>query len=221
MKSLHLALVIAILILPASAAIAVTFDFDTGTPTLRTGQGTPFNQTSEGLIVHFSSPGDQFGPAYSIQTDVSTQFHLSQFSGHYIYPNSLTMNFLDMEFSKPLESISMTFATADFQQVEVPTTVQLNAFANSSMLEPVGSAAAHGTYASDTMPMGTISFSSATKFNLVRIGIPFQPMGATDFLVDNVIVATAPPPVPDASTLLLFATGVLPVAGLLLRRRTT
>lgn len=59
---------------------------------------------------------------------------------------------------------------------------------------------AHGTYAGDTMPMGTLSWSSGGQpFNLVRIAIaPNQPQGASDFLVDNVsvIVVATPTPTP-------------------------
>jgi hypothetical protein len=85
----------------------------------------------------------------------------------------------------------LTFATADFQQVEVPTTLQLTAYRDATGTPPVGTATAHGTYAGDTMPMGTLSFSSgAQPFNVIELVIPFQPQGATDFLVDNITVTT-------------------------------
>lgn len=172
---------------PAACQAVVTFDFDSGTPALTTGQNTPFDQASGGLTAHFSSPS---GLAFSVQSDASTGFHLSQFSGHYLFDNSLNANALDILFSQPVTSISLRFATADFQQVEVPTTIQVTAYMNSTTTPAVGSATAHGTYASDTMPMGKLSFTSAGQpFNLVRIAIPPQPLGASDFLVDNIGVA--------------------------------
>jgi hypothetical protein len=175
---------------PAGHARAqtVTFDFDTGVPALSIGQNTPFDQSWSGVIAQFSSPGG--GGAYSVQSDASTGYGMSQFSGKYMWPNTLDRSFLDIHFSQRLSSITLVFATADFQQVEIPTTIQLTAYVDSTATPAVGSATAHGTYAGDTMPMGTLSFSSGTPFNLVRIGIPFQPLAAPVFLVDNITVTT-------------------------------
>ncbi len=176
------------LVMPSAGQTTVTFDLDTATPALAIGQNIPFDQTSGGVTAHFSSPS---GLAFSIQTDASTGFHLSQFSGRYLFDNNQNANALDILFSQPVTSISLKFATADFQQVEVPTTIQLTAYLNSATNPAVGPAAtAHGTYVvSDTMPMGTLSFTSAGQpFNLVRILIPPQPLGAAAFLVDNISV---------------------------------
>jgi hypothetical protein len=192
MRMAPLLLVLAVIVSrsPGSASAAtVTFDFDTGTPTLSTGQNIPLDQTAGGLSAHVSSPQ---GGAFSIQTDASTQFRLSQFSGHYLYDNNLNRNFLDITFSEPVESITFTFATADFQQVEVPTTIQLTAYRGATGTQPVGTTTAHGEYAGDTMPMGTLSFNSrAQPFDVVELVLPFQPQGATDFLVDNITVTTS------------------------------
>src|SRR5690242_19765272 len=108
---------------PASSAKAqtVTFDFDTGSPTLTRGQNIPFDQTVGGVTAHFSSPS---GAAFSIQTDTSTGWKMSQFSGNYLNDNNLNRNALDIKFSQTVTKITLTFATADFQQVEVPTTMQ-------------------------------------------------------------------------------------------------
>jgi uncharacterized protein (TIGR03437 family) len=191
------------LVLPglAFSQSTATFDLDNATPALTNGLNTPFDQTSAGVTAHFSSPS---GLAFSIQSDASTGFHLSQFSGHYIYDNNLNANALDISFSRPVTSISLKFATADFQQVEVPTTIQVTAYMNSATNPSVGSATAHGTYVvSDTMPMGTLSFTSAGQpFNLVRISIPFQPLGASDFLVDNIRVVLVRTPYTDEAAYL-------------------
>lgn len=176
---------------PANAQ-TVTFDFDTGMPALATGQNIPFDQTSGGVTAHFSSPS---GSVFSVQTDVSTGWTMSQFSGKYLYDNNLNRNALDIQFSQPLTKITLTFATADFQQVETPTTIQLTAYLDSTATPAVGSATAHGTYGHDTMPMGTLTFDSGGRpFNLVEIVIPFQPLGASDFFVDNIAVTTATVP---------------------------
>jgi uncharacterized protein (TIGR03437 family) len=175
---------------PAASQSTVTFDFDSGIPALARGQTTPFDQTSSVLTAHFSSPT---GASFSIQSDTSTGFKLSRFSGNYIYQNDLNRDPLDIKFSQAVQSITLTFATADFQQVEVPTTLQLTAYVDSTSAPAVGSTTAHGAYGSDTMPMGTLTFSAGGQsFNLVEIVIPFQPLGAADFFVDNIRVALSP-----------------------------
>ncbi len=173
---------------PAVSAQPVTFDFDTGVPPLSTYQSLPIDQTAGGLTASFSS----FGDGYSIQTDQSLQFHMSQFSGHYLYPNSLFTGPLEIHFSRKVTSITLTFATSDFQQVEVPTTIKLSAYVGSTTSTAIGSASAHGTYGPDTMPMGTLAFSSATPFDVVKIEIPRAPSAASNFLVDNVVVEPIP-----------------------------
>ncbi len=172
-----------------AGAATVTFDLDTGAPTLSTGQSIPLDQTVSGVTAHMSSPS---GPVFSIQTDASTGWKMSQFSGHYLYDNNLNMNPLDIAFSQEVNSITFTFATADFQQVEVHTTIQLTAYLNSTGTPAVGTTTAHGTYAGDTMPMGTLTFDAGSQsFNLVEIVIaPGQPLGASDFFVDNITVNT-------------------------------
>lgn len=187
--------IVALSVWPALSgnAVTVTFDFDNGTPALFRGQSTPFDQTSSEVSAHFSSPTLGAG-GFSVQSDASTQYHLSQFSGQYLWPNSVYNPALDIQFGQQLSSITFTFATADFQQVEVPTTVQLTAYADSTAAPPVGSATAHGTYAGDTMPMGSLTFSSVHPFNVVEITIPYAPQAASGFLVDNVTVTTTTAP---------------------------
>jgi hypothetical protein len=193
MRNRFFALFLAVLGISLSCPVAaqtVTFDFDTGTPALFIGQGLPLDQTSLGITAHFSSP---LGSGFSVQTDATTTYRLSQFSGHYLWPNGLDTRFLDIQFSQQLTSITLTFATADFQQVEVPTTIQLTAYVDSTGTAAVGSVTAHGAYAGDTMPMGTLTFSSSVPFNVVRLEIPYQAQAASGFLIDNITVATVPP----------------------------
>lgn len=174
------------LTLPAWAATA-NYDFDNCSPRLTPGMSTPLNQTCNGIYAHFSSTHDGYlGGGYSIQTDGTTGWHMSQFSANYLVPNGLDPGRLDISFSQVLTAITFTFATADFQQVEVPTTIQLDAYMDSTL---VGSQQAHGTYGSDTMPMGTLTFDSGGRpFNRVEVWIPWQPLGSTDVLLDNIVV---------------------------------
>ncbi len=183
----------------SAEALTVTFDFDTGTPPLSAGIGTPLDQTKTGVSAHFSSPSDSIGQGYSVQNAGTTFWTLSLFSGNYLIPNSVFKSFLDIKFSQQLTAITLDFATADFQQVEVPSPLQVTAYENSTAT-PIGSATAQGTYGGDTMPMGTLSFNSGGKpFNLVELGLPFYPNGASDFLVDNITVTVAPAPTPTAT----------------------
>ncbi len=177
-------------VLPATCALAqpVMFDFDTGTPPLSVGQVIPFEQTSGGVTARFSSAG---GPAFSIQTNASTGWRMSMFSGKYLYDNNLDRSVLTIEFSRTLTAITLTFATADFE-IEVPSNLQLTAYLDSRQSPPVGSATAHGSYIGDTMPMGALSYDSGGRpFNLVEITVPFQTGGATTFFLDNIAAKPA------------------------------
>ncbi|MBI1850565.1 MAG: hypothetical protein HYR85_09500 [Planctomycetes bacterium] len=164
-----------------------TFDFDTGTPALFTGQGIPFDQTASGVTAHFSSPE---GLAFSTQSDSSTQWHMSQFSGLYLYANNQNRNHLDVQFDHALTHVTLTFATSDNHQTELTTLLQLSAFMDSTSNPPVGVVTARGTYGSDTFPMGTVTFISTAPFNLIELVLPYQPLGVTAFFVDNIAVTT-------------------------------
>lgn len=172
------------------AAQSVTFDLDSGVPALVSGVNLPVQQTTAGLTARFAAAPGSGG--FSVQDQGTTGYVLSLFSGHYLLANGLGTNTLDITFTRPVTSVALAFATADFQQVETPTTVLLTAYATAAGTAQVGTATAHGTYASDTMPMGTISFDSGgAPFEMVEVSIPFQPLGSSIFLVDNVVVAPA------------------------------
>lgn len=179
----------------AVPSITVTFDFDTAVPPLLTGQSTPFEQMSGGVTAYFNPPS---GPAtFSVQSYDTTFFTLPQFSGKYLMQNKLSMTKLNILFSHQLTRITLTFATTDYHgvgEVEEPTAIKLTAYVDSAGVSPVGSATARGTFpANYTFPQGTLSFNSGGKaFNLVVIEIVFQPGGGSNFLVDNIIVTTAP-----------------------------
>jgi len=176
-----------VLAFTASAGATVTFNFDTGTPTLSTGQNVPLDQTSGGVTAHFSSPS---GMAFSVQSNATTSYTLSQFSGNYLWPNSMNRNRLDIKFSEHLSGITLTFATIEYHDPGgTPSSIQLTAYENSTATPPVGSATAYGSnIIGDSYPQGALSFTSAQPFNLVEIVVLNQPQGATEFLADNITV---------------------------------
>lgn len=167
---------------------AATFDFDTGTPTVVATMGMPASQTKDGVTAYFSAGG---GSGWSVQSDATTQWRLSQFSGNYLDPTSLTPGYMVIGFSQSISTVTFSFCTADFQQVEIPTTVRTDAYQDAISNPIIATATAHGTYGGDTMPMGTMQLSSATAFNTIKVWIPWQANGASDFLVDNITVTTA------------------------------
>src|SRR5436305_6414201 len=163
MKARHL-LTIALVCAPFTAhAASITFDFDTGAPALIAGQGLPVDQTVSGLTASFSPPG-----GFSVQNETTTGYTFSVFSGLYLNPNSLLPGPLDIAFSQPITSISFVYATANFQEVEVPSTIQLTAFSDALKTDTIGSQTGHGTYGGDTKPTGLLSFSSVTPFSFVE-----------------------------------------------------
>ena len=166
-------------------AQTATFDFDTGTPALSGGQSTPFDQTASGVTARFSAA---LGGGYSVQSDSTTGWKMSRFSGNYLYPNSLMTGSLDIKFSRQLTSISLTFGTLDFQQAELTTPIKLTAYKQLDGTT-VGSMTASGKYIGDTMPEGVLTFNSGVQtFDEVQIDIPPQPLAASNFVLDNIIV---------------------------------
>ena len=167
---------------PPALAQTATFDFDTATPTLATGQFVPFDQTVEGFTAHFSADSEGF----SVQDYLSTFLNLSLFFGNYIYPNE-DDGILEVQFSQQITNLVLDFATTERIPFATPTPVRLIAYTNSTATPPVGSTTLAGTYfGGNALPMGTLTFNSATPFNLIVLNI--QPGGASGFMVDNISV---------------------------------
>lgn len=170
----------------------VSFDFDTGSPTLFEGHNTPFNQTSGGVAAFFSSPSDP--AAFSIQSYETTFYTLSQFSGNYLFDNKIVRDTLELSFSQPISTITLTFATVEFYgagHVDEPSFMKLTAYKD-TLGSLVGSATAQGTVSNNIYPQGTLSFTGdGQSFNLIRIEMLFQQPGGTDYLIDNITVTTA------------------------------
>jgi hypothetical protein len=163
----------------------IVFDFDNGTPALAATQATPFNQTLNGLTASFSSPSDP--AAFSVKSLDAESLTLSRFSGKYLYDNKPSQDILDIKFSSELAAVNFTFATIEHQSggITVPSDILITAYKNTGL---VGSNKTHGLFSSDSYPQGMVFFSAGMPFNWIRISIPTQTSGTTDFLVDNIIV---------------------------------
>ena len=166
----------------AGAPQTAVFDFDSGVPLLSVYQGLPRYQTVNDVTARLTGP-------FSVQSDTTTGWNMSQFSSQYLTANSLPA-VLDITFSQYITSVDFVFSTGDFPPIETPSLLQLTAYTNSVTTPAVGTATARGAYGADTMPMGTFSFASAEPFNIVRIQMaPGQPSGL--FQLDNISVLTA------------------------------
>jgi hypothetical protein len=163
------------------------FDFDAGAPILEASQVTPFTQTLNSLTASFSSPSDP--DAFSVKSYDTEGLKLSKFSGKYLYDNKPTRDILDIKFSGEIIAVTFTFATIEHQSeaITVPSDILITAYRNTNL---AGSNRTYGSFSSDSYPQGMLSFSSGMSFNWIRISIPSQTSGTTDFLVDNIIVTT-------------------------------
>lgn len=180
---------------PPTTPSTSIFDFDTGSPSLPTGKSTPFDQTSSGVTAHFSSPSDP--AAFSVQNYNTTFLTLPQLSNNYLYQNNLLKTSLHVRFSREITGITLSFATTDYHgvgEVEEPTAIKLTAYMDSMGTPAVGSATARGVFPEGyTYPQGTLSFDSGGQpFNMVEIGLLYQPKGGTSFFIDNIVVTTLP-----------------------------
>ena len=169
----------------------VTFDFDTGSPLLTATQGTPFNQTLNGLTASFSSPSDS--NAFSVKDLGIESLRLSKFSGKYLYDNKPSRDILDIKFSENVIDARLTFATIENKSgvITVPSNILITGYRNTNL---VGSNQTVGTFSSDSYPQGTLYFYAGLPFNWIRISIPSQTSETTDFLVDNIIVSVVSKP---------------------------
>jgi hypothetical protein len=174
-----------------SSTKPIAFDFDTDSPPLAAGQGTPFNQTLNGLTASFSSPSDP--AAFSVKSYDPESLKLSQFSGKYLYDNKPSRDILDIKFSADIIDVSFTFATIESKggTITVPSDILITGYRNTNL---VGSNQTVGSFSSDSYPQGRAYFYAGMPFNWIRISIPSQASGTTDFLVDNIVITAVSKP---------------------------
>ena len=124
------------------------------------------------------------------------------FSGNFLSPGNI-QGPLYITFSQPVNNISLSFATADANQNEDGTFLELVAYAGAVGSNPVGSVNGNAHYGSGgagaTYPEGTLTLSSAIDFTSVMLHLlPNQPgpssPPAAAFFVDNVVVNVVPEP---------------------------
>ena len=141
---------------PADAK-AIIFDLDTGSPLLAQAFNTPFNQTSNGVTAHFSSPSDP--AAFAVESQESNSLKLSQFSGKYLVDNKPSRDILDIKLDTQVIAVNFTFATVEHQggAITIPSDILLTAYRDTRL---VGSTRAYGSFSGDYYPQGTLTFGS-------------------------------------------------------------
>lgn len=157
------------------------------------GTATSFSDTNDGLKATFTSAGFLAVPADYVPTSFGPEV-VSDGPG---YGSDIP---LVIVFSQPVYSISMNFATDGSGPFD------LTALGHGMV---VGTASATGTIISSEFPEGTITFTSASSFNGIRLSSPDTPY----FAVGNIAADTTPVPEPA----FLAIPGILAMA--LLRRR--
>lgn len=165
----------------------VTFGFDNEDPLLIETQGTPLNQTSNGVTAYFSSPSDtQAASTFSIRSLSSTFLQLSSFSGKYLYDNNNSSDILEIKLSIDVRELNITFATVEEGELLNETSkIVAASYKNTNLVDTT---AISGTFNTGTYPQGVLYVNPGKAFNLVRVSIPTQTSGTTDFLVDNIVV---------------------------------
>ena len=189
--------------LPAARATSATFTFDLPGDM---GKTTTFTDAVNGLSATFSSPGVTNG-----FTDGMIGVFAPPISGNMLYTTSSPAP-LNILFSQPISVFSLNFATNDFGTANP---LLLTAFSGGATGTQVGTTSATGVVPTGyNFPQGTLSFSSATPFNDIRLT-----SASPGFVVDNVQIGTSLASVPEADALSLLALGLVGLSLPLLRAR--
>ncbi len=181
----------------APAGVSATFDFDTGTPAVGSGQGMPGTQTKNGVTATFST----LSGGWSVQ---NTFYYWlpGVFSGNFLYPSTWGST-MAVEFSQPVTNFTMAFFTGEVSsEYNTAGFVQVTAYTNTAMTNPVTTGSARGAWVSGAYPEGVLSFGSETPFTKVKIEVPSQsPAPSYLYFVDNIVVQLAAPLPPHAPPL--------------------
>ncbi len=135
------------------------------------------------------------------------------FSGNFLYPNTWGST-LAVEFSQPVTNFTMAFLTGEVSsEYNTAALVQVTAYTNSAITNPVATGSARGAWLTGAYPEGVLSFGSATPFTKVKIEVPSQsPVPSYLFFVDNIVVQLAAPLPPHAPPL-AFGSAFYQLAG--------
>jgi hypothetical protein len=188
-----------LMILSVPAAANVTFDFET-TPQ---GTVTPFSVTSGGFTATLSSPdGDVFSVADA------TGIFIVSLAGKVVWDPGFPSYPLDIVFSEPVVSMSLSFALAGFP---VSSTIDVRVFTGGTGGALVATTSAMGGPAPPGFfPEGVVTISGPV-FDAVRLTSNVESIA-----IDNLsVLPAAEVPEPSSAALALTALG----ASLLLVRR--
>jgi hypothetical protein len=183
-------------VLAAAPAHAQLFDFEGADSPV--GTLTPLSLTRSGLTATFIGTPNAFS--------VVNTPTFSTLTGNYLAENDPNSNTLEIQFSSPVNSVSLLFGLDD------PTnaaTLTMNLFLGGVFVGSVNSSGA--IPAGFTFPEGTLSFAGGPFDQLFLFG------DAEDMAIDNLQIG--PSVVPEPGAVVLVATGLLALGGAAMRRR--
>ncbi len=119
-----------------------------------------------------------------------------------------------VEFSQSVTNFTMAFLTGEVSsEYNTAGLVQVTAYTNSAMTNPVATGSARGAWLTGAYPEGVLSLGSAAPFTKVKIEVPSQsPVPSYLLLVDNIVVQLAAPLPPHAPPL-AFGSAFCQLAG--------
>lgn len=140
------------------------------------------------------------------------------FSGYCIYPNSVFAADLDIGFSQALTQFSILYAPEEYA-TDSSATMRVTAYMDGTFIGTSTTTASQP----GTWPTATLSFSSLSAFNSVVVHYESPPPTGGDygpiFMADNMYVTVAPVPCFCRGTLILTASGEVPIERLAVGNR--
>ncbi len=77
-------------------------------------------------------------------------------------------------------------------EADIPTTLRLTAYENSTKTSMAGIATAMGTFANEAYPQGLLSFGTDDRnFDTIELELIRQPRGTSIFHLDNIVVVVS------------------------------
>ncbi|MGE0481667.1 MAG: dockerin type I repeat-containing protein [Phycisphaerae bacterium] len=150
----------------------------------------PIDLVEGGLTAHFTGTGQQYGYGYSIQHADALGFTPAGFAGLCVYPNSVFLSDLVVDFSAPLNSFSILYSPQELG-CDDSATLRATGYMNGTLVaSSTATAAPPGTW-----PTGTLRLDAPAPFNSVVVHYDHRPPTCQDwgpiFLADNMIVTLA------------------------------